>query len=194
MHLYQTKHKMFECSHATTYNIYTLGHMQPHSTLHPCMNHLVPCADGKLSIGGRHKILCSCRIISLRGCIRGQRYFTQDGLWRIRNILLSSLHIFNKTCGHVFVSAKPNTKCLSAHMQLLMVNILWAVGGSASKRCGFAQAWCYFQAKHRCLRLWTSSRIVRNCYFSSIAKVYPWTICFLNMYKKSKKLLEVLYI
>ena len=37
---------------------------------------------------------------------------------------MSSLHIFIVICGRVFVPAKPNTKCLSDDMQLLIIKIL----------------------------------------------------------------------
>ena len=41
---------------------------------------------------------------------------------------MSSLHILFVICSCVFVSAKPNTKCLNADMQLHVMIILWARG------------------------------------------------------------------
>jgi hypothetical protein len=51
-----------------------------------------------------------------------QRYLTKDGLGRIRKIY--NVVTFKVYCGRVFVPAIPNSKCLSADIQLLMINKL----------------------------------------------------------------------
>ena len=62
---------------------------------------------------------------SFRDWLKSQRLLTKDASWRLRKILdvvpANLLSILNEVC----VSATSNTKCLSAHMQLLIINILW---------------------------------------------------------------------
>jgi len=55
---------------------------------------------------------------------------------------MSSLQRFPLLCGLVFVTAKPNTKCLGADMQLLIINILCVCWLEDSQR---AETFCAYK-------------------------------------------------